>query len=458
MQSSSDTARRRGALQRGSLTGASPMRMYSGGEGVMGSPVSRPADRRVRQTPGVTRPAARPAARPVSRTAAKAQAAAKPRKTFKEKLQSLVWPQKFDFSFFLVVLILLTFGIIMLFSATYASAKLTYGDSFYFLKRQLLFAVGGIGAMLLLSCIDYHIFFNKLILKIAIIGSASLMVLVRIIGSTVNGAERWIRVGEITIQPSEILKFVTILVIAEYMQRNYDKMKSFTKGFMPIMIRIGIACGLVIMQPHLSATLIILVISICMLFIGGAKGTHVALVLGAIAVGAIMIFTVFPMLGFDYVSARMLSLKDPEADIQGKTYQTYQSLIALGSGGFFGQGFGNSHQKYSYLPFAENDFIFSVIVEELGFVGAMVVILLFLILIIRGFYIAASAPDKEGMLLCAGIVIQIGVQAFLNIAVASNAFFNTGVSLPFLSYGGTALLMQLGEMGVVLNISRKATI
>ena len=367
-------------------------------------------------------------------------------------------PQKFDFSFFLIVLLLLAFGLVMLFSATYASAKVTYGDSYHFIKRQLIFAGLGFAAMILLSFIDYHIFFTKVVLKTAIIVSASLMILVRIMGSTVNGAERWIAIGEITIQPSEILKFVTILVIAEYMQRNYDNMKSFTKGFLPIIIRVGIACGLVIMQPHLSATLIILVISLSMLFIGGAKGTHLAAVLAVLGVGAILVFTVFPMMGFDYVSDRLLSFKDPEADIQHATYQTYQSLIALGSGGMFGQGLGNSHQKYSYLPFAENDFIFSVIVEELGFVGAVVVILLFLILIIRGFYIAASAPDKEGMLLCAGIVIQIGFQAFLNIAVASNAFFNTGVSLPFLSYGGTALMMQLGEMGVVLNISRKASI
>lgn len=377
----------------------------------------------------------------------------------KKKIVDFSIPQKFDFSFFLIVLILLTFGLIMLFSATYASAKVSaYQDSYYFINRQLLFALGGLAAMIVISFIDYHILFTKVVLKTAIIVSAGLMLLVRVMGSTVNGAERWIAIGPITIQPSEILKFVTILVIADYMQRNYDNMKSLTKGFIPIMIRIAIACGLVVIQPHLSATLIILVISICMLYIGGAKGTHVAGVLVLIGIAAVMVFTVFPMLGFDYVSARMLSLKDPEADIRGDTYQTYQSLIALGSGGMFGQGLGNSHQKYSYLPFAENDFIFSVIVEELGFVGAVVVILLFLLLIIRGFYIAASAPDKEGMLLCAGIVIQIGIQAFLNIAVASNAFFNTGVSLPFFSYGGTALLMQLGEMGIVLNISRKASI
>lgn len=431
-----DVRRSRNDLRHETLNSPSPMRMYNGGAGAVQSPAA-PARRKQKV-----------------RSKADAMAAKKEKK----KVIDFSIPQKFDFSFFLIVIILLTFGLVMLFSATYASAKVSYGDSYYFIKRQLMFAAGGFVAMILISFIDYHILFTKIVMKTAIITAAGLMILVRIVGSSANGAERWIEIAGIRFQPSEILKFVTIMVIAEYMQRNYDKMKSFTKGFIPIMIRIGIACGLVVMQPHLSATLIILVISICMLFIGGAKATHVALVIAGIAAAAVLVFTVFPMMGFDYVSARMLSLKNPEADIQGDTYQTYQSLIALGSGGMFGQGLGNSHQKYSYLPFAENDFIFSVIVEELGFVGAVVVILLFLILIVRGFYIAASAPDKEGMLLCAGIVIQIGVQAFLNIAVASNAFFNTGVSLPFLSYGGTALMMQLAEMGVVLNISRKASI
>ena len=431
MENTQSMGRRGSRMQQSALNSARPMNMYGDNTATAGNAV--PKKRRS----------------PAPKAAAKKE---------KKKVVDFSIPQRFDFSFFLIVLILLTFGLVMLFSATYASAKASYGDSYYFIKRQLLFAAGGLVAMLIISCIDYHLLFTKIVMKTAIITAAGLMILVRVVGTTTNGAERWLRIGEITIQPSEILKFVTIMVIAEYMQRNYDKMASFTKGFIPIMIRIGIACLLVVMQPHLSATLIILVISICMLFIGGAKGTHVALVLAAIGVCAVLVFTVFPMIGFDYVSARMLSFKDPEADIQGKTYQTYQSLIALGSGGWFGQGLGNSHQKYSYLPFAENDFIFSVIVEELGFVGAVLVILLFLILVIRGFYIAASAPDKEGMLLCAGIVIQIGFQAFLNIAVASNAFFNTGVSLPFLSYGGTALLMQMGEMGVVLNISRKASI
>lgn len=389
----------------------------------------------------------------------KAKAAPKaPEAKDKKKLIDWSMPQKFDFSFFLIVTILMAFGLVMLFSATYASAKLAVGDSLYYIKRQLIFAGIGFALMIIISFIDYHILMTKLVLRSAILISIGMMLFVKLFGKTTNGSERWLMIGGFTIQPSEILKFATILVIAAYMQKNYDKMGDFWRGFVPLMLRIGIACFLVVIQPHLSATLIILTISIAMLFIGGTKYPYVLLVLAGVAVAAFAVFEIFPKLGFDYVSDRMLGFLDPEADTQKATYQTYQSLIAIGSGGFFGQGLGNSHQKYSYLPFVNNDFIFAIIVEELGFVGALVVIVLFLILVLRGFYIAASAPDKFGMLLCTGIVIQIGIQALLNIAVVSNAFFNTGVSLPFISYGGTALVMQLCEMGVVLNISRKASI
>lgn len=367
-------------------------------------------------------------------------------------------PQRFDFSFFMIVLILLAFGLVMLFSATFASAKYSYGDSLYFVKRQLIFAGLGFAAMIVLSFIDYHIYAQKIILKIAILVGVTLMLLVRIMGTTVGGSERWLQLGELRFQPSEILKFVTIIVIAEYMQRNYEKLGDFKTGFFPILLRIGIACGLVILQPHLSCTIIILVVSIAMLCIGGAKATHLWLVVGLIGVGIFLIINVFPKMGYDYVTTRFLSWRDPEADILDQTFQTYQSLITIGSGGMFGLGLGNSREKYGYLPVTENDFIFSVICEELGFVGAVLVILLFVIFVIRGFYIASAAPDKFGMLLCAGVVIQLGLQALLNIAVVSNAIPNTGISLPFISYGGTALIMQLGEMGIVLNISRKAAL
>lgn len=367
-------------------------------------------------------------------------------------------PQRFDFSFFMIVLILLAFGLVMLFSATFASAKYTYNDSLYFVKRQLIFAGLGFAAMIVLSFIDYHIYAQKIILKFAMLIGVTLMLLVRIMGTTVGGSERWLQLGELRFQPSEILKFVTIMVIAEYMQRNYEKLGDFKTGFFPIILRVGIACGLVILQPHLSCTIIILMVSIAMLCIGGAKAAHLWLVVGLIGVGVFLIIEVFPKMGYDYVTTRFLSWRDPEADILYQTYQTYQSLVTIGSGGLFGLGLGNSREKYGYLPVTENDFIFSVICEELGFVGAVLVILLFMIFVIRGFYIASAAPDKFGMLLCAGIVIQLGLQALLNIAVVSNAIPNTGISLPFISYGGTALIMQLGEMGIVLNISRKAAL
>ncbi len=368
----------------------------------------------------------------------------------------LLNPQRFDFTMFLIVIILLAFGLVMLFSASYASAKDMYGDSFYYINRQLVFAIAGFAAMIFVSFIDYRLYCQKFIVFLAVVVSVSLMVLVFVMGKTVGGAQRWLEVAGNTFQPSEILKLATIIVIADYMQRNYDKRDDFKGSFLPLAVRIVISCGLVLIQPHLSCTVIIFVTSYCMLAIGGTNFKHLALIAVAVALGLFAIIKIFPMLGFDYVTDRLLSWQDPEADIQNATYQTYQSLVTIGSGGMFGLGLGNSRQKYGYLPVTQNDFIFSVICEELGFVGAIVVILLFIVFLFRGFYIASAAPDKFGMLLCSGIVIHLTVQAFLNIAVVTNAMPNTGVSLPFISYGGTALLMQMAEMGIVLNISRKA--
>ncbi len=356
----------------------------------------------------------------------------------------------------MIVIILLAFGLVMLFSATYAMKY--NGDSFYFIKRQLIFAAMGFAAMIALSFFDYHLFAQKIILKIAVVGSVGLMILVKLMGTTLGGAERWLQVGEITIQPSEILKLATVMVISEYMQRNYDKIGDFRTGFFPIIARVAVACGLVVIQPHLSATVIIFCVSLAMLCIGGARASHLLLVLGGVAVLAAIIIVIFPMIGYGYVITRFENWLNPEADILNDTYQTYQSLITIASGGVFGLGLGNSRQKYGYLPVTQNDFIFSVICEELGFVGAVFVILLFVIFALRGFYIASMAPDKFGMLLCVGIVTQLTLQAFLNIAVACNAVPNTGVSFPFLSYGGTALILQLAEMGIVLNISRRSAL
>lgn len=384
-----------------------------------------------------------------------APAAAKKKKGF-----DFTAPEKFDFSFFVVVVILLVFGLVMLFSATYASAKYETGDSFYYFNRQIVFAIAGFVGMIFLSFFDYHIIVNRKIVTLAKFIVWGMLAFVLVFGTSAGGSGRWIAIGDvITIQPSEFLKVVVIMIIAEYIQRKGDGIRDFKKGLLPLLITLAISCGLIILQPHISCTLIIGIICLTLLFVGKVDGKQLlALILIVIAFGLFIVLVIFPAIGYTYVENRIQSFLNPESDIGGNTLQTYQSLITIGSGGFFGQGLGNSHQKYSYLPVAENDFIFSVICEELGFVGAALIILLYVILVVRGFYIAASAPDKSGMLLCAGIVTHIGIQALMNIAVATNAMPNTGVSLPFISYGGTALIVQLCEMGIVLNISRKAAI
>ena len=218
-------------------------------------------------------------------------------------------------------------------------------------------------------------------------------------------------------------------------------------------------CGLMVLEPHISGTIIIVVLAMTLIFVGGAKPTHFAAMAG-IGAGALVILVLILMKvkGMDYFEDRILSWLDPfnPEFMQDETWQTCQSLIAIGSGGMFGLGLGGSRQKFQYLPEAQNDFVFAVLCEEFGFVGAVTVILLFCLLVFRGFYIASQAKDKFGMLVAVGLTMHIGLQALLNIAVVSNAIPNTGISLPFFSYGGTALMMQLAEMGILLNISRHA--
>lgn len=370
-----------------------------------------------------------------------------------------VWVRSgFDYPLFTIVLILLAFGLIMMFSASYATAFKETGDSMFYLKKQGLFAVFGLAAMILVSNVDYHLFSSKLIVFILGGASFALMVLVKIMGTTENGAERWLRIGEISFQPSEVLKFAVIVVFAYMIEKKYKQIKDFKKGFIPFVIALGVSCAAVLVQPHLSATIIIFAIGFAMLFIAGADTKHLIVFLLLAVVAAVLGVMLLKQVGYNYFDARIQGFIDPESDIENNTFQTYQSLVTIGSGGMFGLGFGNSRQKYSFLPESQNDFIFPIICEELGFVGAALVILLFVILVWRGFLICAKARDKFGMMMAFGITFQIGLQALLNIAVVTNAIPNTGISLPFFSYGGTALLMQLGEMGILLNISRKAAL
>lgn len=377
----------------------------------------------------------------------------------KDKLKKTVWVRSgFDYPLFTIVLILLAFGLIMMFSASYAVAYSEKGDSLFYLKKQAVFAVIGLIAMFGAANVDYHIFAKKYTVIILSGVSLALMAAVKIVGSTSNGSERWLKIGEITFQPSEILKFAVIVVFAYMIETRYKYLKDFKKGYIPFMTVLGVSCVTLMVQPHLSATIIVFAIGFSMMFVGGLNTKH--LILTIIAGIPLVILGVMALkaIGYDYFDARFLSFMDPEAEIQGDTFQTYQSLVTIGSGGLFGLGFGNSRQKYAYLPESQNDFIFPIICEELGFVGAALVILLFVIMIWRGFYICTKARDKFGMMLAFGITFQMGLQALLNIAVVTNAVPNTGIALPFFSYGGTALVMQLGEMGILLNVSRKAAL
>lgn len=357
-----------------------------------------------------------------------------------------------DATFLIIVLILLTFGLIMLFSASYAYALYQYGNSFHFIQRQAIFAAVGIIGMLFISCIDYHVL-RKFVFWIYA-GGIGLLILVFAF-PRVKGARRWINLGFMTFQPSEVVKFALILLFAYLISVNYEKMGTFRYGILPFMIPLGLVCGLMYFEPHISGIVLMISIALVMMFVGGVKYRYYVgiLVIAVLGVLAIIMFG-----GIEYVEARLISWLDPFSDMQGDTYQTAQSLLAIGSGGFTGLGLGNSRQKYLYLPEPQNDFIFSIVCEELGFIGAMALIILFALFVVRGFIIASRAPDKFGSMLAVGLTAQIGIQAIVNIAVVTNTIPNTGISLPFFSYGGTALMMQLFQMGIVLNISRHSAI
>ena len=357
-----------------------------------------------------------------------------------------------DATFLIIILVLLTFGLIMLFSASYAYAYYQYGDSLYFIKRQAIFAVMGIAGMLFVSCINYHV-----LLKFVpwFFGGGLLLLVVVLFMPEQKGARRWINLGFTTFQPSEIMKFALVLLFAYLIMKNYDKVGTFRYGVLPFMIPLGIVCVLMILEPHLSGTILIVSIALVMMFVGGVKYRYYVALLIIAALGVLLVILYG---GIGYVEARLASWLDPFSDPQGDTYQTVQSLLAIGSGGFTGLGLGNSRQKYLYLPEPQNDFIFSIVCEELGFIGAVVLVTLFALFVVRGFIIASRAPDKFGSMLAVGLTAQIGIQVIVNIAVVTNTVPNTGISLPFFSYGGTALLMQLLQMGVVLNISRHSAI
>ncbi len=391
-----------------------------------------------------------------------------PYKTFRRKEKKEITEPKvkrktklggIDLTFFFIVMTLLVIGIVMMFSASYAWAVSKGMEGTFYAMRQLIFAGIGIVIMFILTFFDYHWFENKPIAYGLYLVSLVLLCLVFFFEPQ-NGAQRWIWIGNaISFQPSEIMKFAITILFSYLISVHYNKMDTFTSGVLPYLALLGIVAVLMLKQPHLSGTLLICTIGIVLIFVGGARMKHFFIMI-LIGIVAIIAFVVFKTVTGEltYFMTRFQSWLDPFADVNDKTWQTCQSLIAIGSGGVFGLGLGESRQKYLYLPETQNDFVFAILCEELGFVGAITVILLFAMLVFRGLYIASKAPDKFGMLVAIGLTVQVGVQAFLNIAVVSNFIPNTGISLPFFSYGGTSLVMLLAQMGIVLNISRHSVI
>ena len=358
-----------------------------------------------------------------------------------------------DLPFLAILLLLLCYGLIMLYSAGYAVALYRRGDAYTYIRPQLLFAALGVAAMYAASLVDYHIWHK---LAWPLLGVSLALLILVLFMPEYNGCKRWIVLpGLGTLQPSEIAKFSVVLVFAHIISLNHDRMKTFTAGVLPFGAVLGAVAVLMLLEPHLSGTLLILGIGAVLMFVGGTglKWFGLAGALGAGAIAAALVF--LPDL-VPYAMDRLASWRDPFADPLGEGHQTIQSLYAIASGGVMGLGLGNSRQKYLYVPEPQNDFIFSILCEELGFVGAAAVIVLFLALFLRGMTVAVRARDKFGALLVVGFVTQVILQAVLNIAVVTNTIPNTGISLPFFSSGGTSLLMLLGEMGIVLSVSRQA--
>ncbi|MEG1153706.1 MAG: putative lipid II flippase FtsW [Ruthenibacterium sp.] len=358
-----------------------------------------------------------------------------------------------DWPFAIIVLILLAFGLVMLFSASYAMGFYRFGDSYVFIRQQAVFAMMGIAAMIVASMVDYHTWHK---FAWPVMGVTLLLLVLVLFMEELNGAKRWIFLpfGG-TIQPSEVAKFAVIVLFAHIISVNADKMKTFAYGVAPFLLILGVIAGLMLLEPHLSGLLVIGAIGAIMMYIGGTGLLWFGLALGLGIVGVAGAVILMPDL-VPYAMSRVESWQDPFADALGKGHQIIQSLYAIGSGGLFGRGIGNSLQKHLYVPEPQNDFIFSILCEELGFIGAVLVILLFIALFLRGLHIAYHAKDKFGSMLVVGIVVQVTLQALLNIAVVTKTIPNTGISLPFFSYGGTSLMMLLGEMGIVLAVSRQA--
>lgn len=356
-----------------------------------------------------------------------------------------------DFWLAASILGLLAIGIVMVYSAGSVLAFHDYGDSFYFVKRQLLFAVLGLIAMFMMMNVDYRLL--RKYAKIGLVLCFILLVIVLIpgIGVVRGGARSWLGISSFGIQPSEFMKLGMILFLSYWLSKEDYKITNFTKGLLPPLGVIGLAFGLIMLQPDLGTGTVMLGASLLIVFTAGARIRHLA---GLAAVGVVGFVGL--ILAAPYRLKRITAFLDPWSDPLGAGYQIIQSLYAIGPGGLAGLGLGMSRQKYSYVPEPQTDFIFSILAEELGFIGGLLVLLLFLILVWRGMRVAMTIDDLFGSLLAVGIVGMVGVQVVINIGVVIGLMPVTGITLPLISYGGSSLTLMLTALGILLNLSRYA--
>jgi len=355
-----------------------------------------------------------------------------------------------DFVLTILTFLLVIFGVIMVFSSSYYSSINETGSPYAYLKRDVVWAVLGFGLMVFTAIFDYR-HYKKIALPLLILSAILLALLFTPLGQQRNAATRWLGVGGFTIMPGEIAKIAIILFVARYLSDKPDRIRSFKRGIFPLFVLMAVFAAMILLQPNLSTAITVCAIIILMMFVAGMHWGWFAGLFGTGVAGVAGLLMADPG---GYWTQRFTSFLNPFADPLGTGYQVCQSLLALGSGGLFGVGLGKSIEKNLYLPEPQNDFILAIIGEELGFVGIIILLIVYIALIWRGIHIAVNAPDQFGMLLAAGITIMVAIQVILNIAVVTSSMPPTGITLPFISYGGNALMLFMGSMGILLNISR----
>lgn len=363
----------------------------------------------------------------------------------KKKLRKKMGP--IDFILFSTIMLLVAIGVVMVYSASSYSSFYKVNDSMYYLKKQGMWAIFGALCMIFTMKIDYHKYkrFTLLFMFITVV-----LLCVVFAFKPVNGAQRWIPLGFASIQPSEIAKYVVVLYMAKSLELKGENVKSFVYGIVPYMLVSGFFAGMILLEKNLSIAAVIMFVTLIMLFVAGTKLRHLFTICGGVFAAGVAGILLEP-----YRLDRFKSFLNPWADPKGDGYQLIQSLLALGAGGIWGAGLGQSRQKCYYIPEPHTDFIFSIIGEELGLIGCTIVIILFIFFIWRGVVTASKAKDTYGTLLATGITSIIAIQAIINIAVVTGSMPVTGVPLPFISYGGSSLVINLSAMGILLNISRQ---